>query len=260
MASGDRIELLTAGTFETAMDAQEAILNNVSTKVNTINVNVEQSIRDISTAYTNLSNDISTVYQTGSANYGVLADLYNKIGVTNNTGGTATAGTMMGKLNTLINNTENIKASVGTSSLYSTIFIPTETNLLKTVSSTAVTVSNQSIVLGSFVSKYSGCICIKITGYIANVNASATGIFIVTNNLQSYLEPIYPSSPAAALSSSNYSNATTPLNFSAITPETKTMYLNVEAGKIYYFIINGSSLRPFTCQSVQLFGTTISYY
>ena len=117
MASGDRIELLTAGTFETAMDAQEEILNNISTKVNTINTNVEQSLLDISTAYTNVSKDISTVYQTEATNYSVLSDLSTKMGSSNNTGGTATAGTVMAKLNALINAVNTIQSS-SSKSLY----------------------------------------------------------------------------------------------------------------------------------------------
>lgn len=276
MANGDRIELLTAANFEAAMStvAQESTAKNVQAVVNAINTSTGSNTTTLSTINTNV-NAIKTaignastapsVTTTGSA-VNTANTIHQKlqgisqyqIGATNSTGGSSTSGNVMAKLNAILN---TVNATSDTS-LSSTIFVPTETNLLKTILGKAMTIGdNRLVCLGSFVPKYPGCVCIKIAGYIADVNASSSGGFMISNNLQSQSIPIYPSLPATTLSGVYERDNVTPrLDFTSITSETKTMYLNVEAGKIYYFIIQGSSLRPFTCQSVQIFGSTIYYY
>ena len=260
MASGDRIELLTAGTFETAMDAQEEILNNISTKVNTINTNVEQSLLDISTAYTNVSKDISTVYQTDATNYSVLSDLSTKMGSSNNTGGTATAGTVMAKLNALITAVNTIQSS-SSNSLYSNVFIPSETNLLKTVLNTKTTVSSLTHV-GTFVSKYSGAICIKATGYSAITSSTYPCRVYAYANITGGSILAYPSMPQTSMSE-NYSyngDDVEAIRIESTTSSTYTGYLRVRAGDIVSIALQGYTNNACTCTNVSIYGSIISTY
>lgn len=259
MASGDRIELLTAGTFETAMDAQETILNNVSTKVNTINTNVEQSLTDISTAYTDLTKDISTVYQAETTNYGILADLSTKIGSSNNTGGTATAGTMMGKLNNLITNVANIKSAVGDSSLNSTVFIPSN-KVLKTVLNTTVTSAGRgTTVLGCFVAKYSGTLRVDITGY-SNTSTDYAQIRI-TYNGSSSVQQIYPTMPVTQSESLSVQGDSDIISLAVTTPTTVSKYIYVKAGDIIYFSTSKTSANTtIVCSNITIYGDTVSTY
>ena len=260
MASGDRIELLTAGTFETAMDAQEEILNNISTKVNTINTNVEQSLRDISTAYTNVSKDISTVYQTETTNYSVLSDLSTKIGSSNNTGGTTTAGTVMAKLNNLITNVASIKSTVGDSSLNSTVFIPS-TKVLKTVLNTTVTVSGRNTaILGCFVPKYSGTIRVDITGY-SNTSSdyALVGMYF---NVSSSLVAIYPTMPVTQSESlSMQCEESVTISVATTSSTTTSRYVRVKAGDIIYFATSKtSSNTTIVCSNIKIYGEAVSTY
>lgn len=260
MASGDRIELLTAGTFETAMDTQETILNNISTKVNTIDTNTAQSLQDISTAYTDLTRDIATVYQTEATNYSVLADLSTKMGSANNTGGTATAGTVMAKLNTLITNVANIKSTVGDNSLNSTVFIPSS-KILKTVLNTPITSSGKlSGFLGYFVAKYSGTIRAEITGYS---NTTTDNANIVMNfNPVSQSSIVYPTMSATQIESlSLQAERSISVSVAVTTPTTISRSLYVQAGDIIYFSTSKTSNNTvITCNNITLYGEATSTY
>lgn len=106
MASGDRIELLTANAFETAMStvAKETSVQSCASKID----NVDADIAALAATVNNINNVNTADYQLDQSMNNTLVDLYNnRIGVTNNTGGTAAAGTVMGKLNTIINNTSS---------------------------------------------------------------------------------------------------------------------------------------------------------
>lgn len=260
MASGDRIELLTANTFENAMDSQEAILNNVYTKVNTIHTNVEQSLRDISTAYTTMSRDISTVYQTETTNYSVLSDLSTKLGSSNNTGGTATAGTVMAKLNSIINAVNSIQTSTG-NSLNTTVFVPNETNLLKTILNTSTT-TNTLLCVGTFVAKYSGTICIKATGHSASDTGTYYGRLIAYANMYNAGVTLYPTMPKTNLSETSAINSDSSafLTFKTLTQSTSTAYLQVRAGDIVYMVLRGFSSSACICSNISVYGTATSYY
>lgn len=263
MASGDRIELLTAGTFETAMDAQETILNNVSTNVNTINTNVTQSLQDISTAYTNISKDIATVYQTEATNYGILADLSNKVGSSNNTGGTATAGSIMAKLNTLINGVTNIQSS-SSNSLYSTIFIPSDSNILKTVLNTPVTISASASFLGAFIAKYSGQIRVAVSAYSTSTSTSYTGSLEMGINYVGGNENLmYPSMNIAHKQYYNGSSfeKTASIRVAGTSLSTSYKYINLKAGDIIYFYGYAPvAAESSTFTNITIYGSTISYY
>ena len=69
MASGDRIELLTAGTFEEAMDsvAQESTVQTINTNVNTANTNINTIKSTVSTINTSASAIQTSVGATSAA-------------------------------------------------------------------------------------------------------------------------------------------------------------------------------------------------
>lgn len=251
MASGDRIELLTADAFSSAMStvAKESTVQTCTAKVD----NVDADIAALAATVNNINSVNTADYQLDQTIHNVLADLYNnRIGVTNNTGGTAVAGTVMAKLNTLINSVNSIQASTN-NSLHSTVFVPSD-NLLKTVLNTSVntTGGNYYPILGVFIAKYSGCIRIKI-------NASITGnsaYIRICRNLKGANVPLYPGMPIQSVSIGDFGDKYAQQIFSAST-NTYTMHMEVDAGDILYFVATSGTV---TYTHISVYGSVISYY
>ena len=171
MASGDRIELLTAGAFENAMStvAQESTVSGVATKINEIDANVDA-----------VNNTLSGMLQTVNSDHGIdtntynmLADLYNnRVGVTNNTGGTSAAGTMMAKLNTIINNLSTITSKPQLNAVNpSKLYMSTKSSYSGT--QTVINISGSGA-LYDLIASYTSNITITIDGKVA-FRASYTG-------------------------------------------------------------------------------------
>lgn len=255
MANGDRIELLTAGTFESAMStvAQESSVQACSAKID----NVDADIAALVPTITNINNTAGNINSIVSADYQLLVDLYNnKIGTTNNTGGTAAAGTVMAKLNALINGVNNLAAN-SNNSLYSTIFVPSETNLLKTVLNTPVQVTGAYMVVGNFVPQYTGAVTIRVTGYSVSSATSNYGRFLICPNITG----CYPTMPNTETTSGSVSNITSAGTvFNSLTPVTQTVICPVYKGDVIYFVVHGYASNTCICSNISVYGTTMSYY
>ena len=278
MASGDRIELLTAGTFETAMNsvAQESTSQTINTNVNTANTNINTIKSTTSVINTNTSTIQSSVGSASAApsvtSAGGVVNTANtvqqklqgisqyQIGATNSTGGSATAGNVMAKLNSIISTVNNIQSSTD-NSLNSTVFVPSETNLLKTILNTPTTV-NTLVCVGTFVAKYSGTICIKATGYSVSDASSHYGRINAYANMSNAGVTLYPTMPQTNLSESSSinSDSSTFIAFRTLTSATSTSYLQVRAGDIVYIVLRGYSDSACICSNISIYGTATSYY
>lgn len=254
MASGDRIELLTADTFNSAMStvAQEATVKECSAKVDTVDANVDSLVATVG----NINNVVSADYNLDVNNYNILVDLYtNRIGTTADGGGAVGGGTMMAKLNTLISSVD----SISNQSLYSTMFVPNEGNVLKTVLNSAVHTAGNYYWVGSFTAKYSGCIACKVTGYCTVDGHGGYVDIIASADIQTAPNiPIYPSMPMTDFNN-NYDAVLVHLN-TFNTPTVFTKYLQVKAGETYYFVVWSYNSYPAVCTNITIYGSTISYF
>ena len=260
MASGDRIELLTANAFETAMSsvAKETSVQSCAAKID----NVDSDVAALAATINNINSVITADYQLDQTLQSVLADIYNnRIGATSNTGGTATAGTMMAKLNALITGVNSLLSNSNTS-LHSTIFVPSG-NLLKTAWNTPQVLSELTV-LGCFVAKYSGCISVTYTiSAYTSANANV-GMAYVYKNLQgkTTATAIHPSMLPFVVTSNQSTNEYAAWEY--ITPPalTKTMYIPVKAGEIVYFALQpyGTTGATITCSNISVYGTAMSYF
>ena len=277
MASGDRIELLTADSFETAMSAvaQEFSVQAVKTNVDTANANINTIKNTTSTMKTDVdiikesigtASTAPTVTTTGGA-VNTANTIQQKlqgisqyqIGATNSTGGSATAGNVMAKLNNLITNVANIKSAVGDSSLNSTVFIPSN-KVLKTVLNTTVTSAGRgTTVLGCFVAKYSGTLRVDITGY-SNTSTDYAQIRI-TYNGSSLVQQIYPTMPVTQSESLSVQGDSDTISLAVTTPTTVSKYIYVKAGDIIYFSTSKTSANTtIVCSNITIYGDTVSTY
>lgn len=277
MASGDRIELLTAGTFETAMStvAKETTAQTISTNVNTANTNINTIKSTVSTINTNTSTIQTSVGSASMApsvtSTGGVVNTANtvqqklqgisqyQIGATNSTGGTATAGNVMAKLNTLINNVNTIQSNIGDNSLNSTVFIPSD-NVLKTIVNTPVNLtSSNKLVLGYFIAKYSGVLRVKINA--KSTTEAGTCMINAYYNPKSATPTLYPTMPSNIQLSGISTEKGSQVTINSLTSISYILDLYVASGDIIYFVPSISmSNATLTCNSMTICGTTVSTY
>ena len=277
MASGDRIELLTAGAFEEAMDsvAQEITVQTINTNVNTANTNINTIKSTTSTINTDASaikasvGTVSTAPSVTSAG-GIVSTANTvqqklqgisqyQIGATNSTGGTATAGNVMAKLNALINNVSAIQSNIGDNSLNSTVFIPSD-NVLKTLVNTPVNLtSSNKLVLGYFIAKYSGVLRVKINA--KSTTEAGTCMINAYYNPKSATPTLYPTMPSNTNLTGVSVEKSSQVTINSLTSILYTLDLYVASGDIIYLVPSVSmSNATLTCNSITICGTTVSTY
>lgn len=259
MASGDRIELLTANAFEAAIDtvAKETTVADCSEKIDEVHDYVGIVNEKINT----ILNDISTVYGSTITNYGVLADLYNsRIGATNNSGGTATAGTVMGKLNTLINLVNNLQSSSSTD-LNTPLFIPSN-NVLKSFVGATPLAPSGTYYMGCFAAKYSGTLRVDITGACIGNGSYNSNAYILINPTPDMSVSLHPGMAQGAMSTNPGSSAEKYkiINISALTTQSFTYYPKVKAGDMIYFYVVGHANNICSYTKFNVCGSVISSY
>ena len=139
------------------------------------------------------------------------------------------------------------------------MFVPSS-NVLKVILNSAVTLTGRYWA-GCFIAKHTGCIMMQVTGYSCNEGYKG-GIHIYPGSTLRHETSvaIYPSMPPI------YDNTATgdeyPMTFTSInTPQTYTLYMQVQAGEIYYFCPRAfSATYPSVCTNITLYGSTISYF
>lgn len=222
MASGDRIELLTADTFESAMStvAKETSVANTKAVVDTINTNVNTSKTTLGTINTNVDTVKSSVGTASTApsvtSAGGVVNTANtvqqklqgisqyQIGAANSTGGSATAGNVMAKLNAIIGNTFSKLEAIAPSKL---VMSNWETF---TGTQTVINITGSGV-LYSIIAHQTSNMIIKVDGNIMyncsySGSATSTNMGIVSMSFISYdndtARCLYPSSSIPAI---NYS-------------------------------------------------------
>lgn len=278
MASGDRIELLTASTFETAMStvAQEDSVSNVKTVADTINTNVAANKTTLSTVNTNASTIKTSVGTASTApsvtSAGGIVNTANtvqqklqgisqyQIGATNSTGGSATAGNVMAKLNAILTNLNSLTSSAG-SGLASTLFVPSDTVLKSFIGNTPATLQGYYCI-GGFAAKYTGTLKVKVTFRCSTEPQSSHGSKLFAYiNPSGYSSNMYPSIPLQKMTS-EFSDTSLYFYNSLFSGTLKTteIYPRVKAGDMMYIVIVGNDANPCIVTSCDVCGSTIVSY